>query len=100
VATHETLGGLPVYAPAVEDQSQGATSMPPDGHHKPVDIDIRDVGVMEVEVETEPVTTRSQCDGGDNREPIVAIPRIVDGGVTARSPRSTYERLQHEAAFV
>ena len=55
------------------------------------------VRLKKVEVEAESVPLRAQRNRANGGDPIVAVPALLDRGMSSRGKRAAHERGQHEA---
>jgi hypothetical protein len=55
---------------------------------------------VDAEVEAEALVVGAQGEGGDDREPIVPVPGLLDGRLCPGSPGPPHHRLQQEARFI
>ena len=89
-----------VHRPAIADQDEVAAKLLMQLLEKERHVLSDDVAKMIVEVHADASSSGSQRQRSDHADAIVTLPRGMNGRLSARSPRSTYDGLQHEPGFV
>lgn len=93
-------GGALVNRPAVPEEEDRAVQVPQQQAEEHGDLDMADVGEVQVAVEPEAVAVRADGDGGDRRNALVRIPMTQQRRDPARRPSAADRRDQQEAALV
>ena len=94
----DRLSGM--NAPVVPHHDDVAPQMSKQVPQELTDFLLLDVLGVQVKVEPQAATTRTDRHGRDGRDPIVAIAMPEDRRLAARSPGAAYGRDQEEARFV
>ena len=64
------------------------------------DLEVREVGEVQMAVESEAFSHGTDRDRGDRRDPLVTKTMEEDRCLSTRSPRSPHRGREHEPAFV
>lgn len=96
----EQAHGLAMRIVPIQDQDELAPQMAVDQVEKGDDVIEADVVLMQLEVHTQTTPLGRHGEGGDDREPVMAIPAILDRCLPLRCPGTSHDGLKHEAAFV
>ena len=95
----EHIGAL-MNGAAVPDHDDVLSKVTQQSSEEQRDLDVRDVVKMKVNVETEPATLGADGDGGDRRDPVVAVAVPHDRRFASRGPGPTDVGNQQEPGLV
>jgi hypothetical protein len=90
----------PVNTPAIPEDHDVTTQMTQQELEEGGDLDVSDVGEVEVAIETKALALRADGHRGDGRDPVVLMAMIEERCLSARRPGSADRRDQHEAALI
>lgn len=89
-----------MYVPSIPDHNKRPAKLPMHMSQEGNNVRCPDVSVLNVEVDAATFAGRCKRDRTNDRQPIVAVPRVLNRCLSARRPGTPIHRLQHEAGFV
>jgi len=93
-------GRAAMNASAIPEQNNVTAQMTQQQLEEGSDLEMANVGEVEVAVKTEALPARADGHGGDGRDLVVLLSVIKERRPSARRPGSAHRRDQHEAALV
>jgi len=89
-----------VNHPAIPDQNNAFGKMPQQGSNKRLGFIGGNVMIKQLEIKSHVSAYRRSGNSRDNREPVPAIPTVLNRGLATRCPCASDNRLEHKAAFI
>jgi len=89
-----------VYHPSVPDQNNTFGEVNQQGSHERLSIVCDNIVVEQVEIQSQSAALRRGGNGRDNRQPISAIPTVLNWRLASRHPGTADDGLEHKTTFV
>ena len=96
----QPFGAAAMNHPVIHNHDKPSWKMREQLCHKCLKIIGDNVAIMQGKIQSQAFAFGRNSDRGDGRESVSAVPTVMDGSLSSRSPSSSNSWLKHKAAFI
>jgi hypothetical protein len=96
----QPFGAAAMNHPAIHNHDKPSWKMREQLCHKCLKIIGDNVAIMQGKIQSQAFAFGRNSNRGDGRESVSAVPTVMDGSLSSRSPSSSNSWLKHKAAFI